>query len=567
MEVWKNEKTFFPFRLCSPLWIVQFVNADPQDPDSDDYAPGRAIVDIKHEYLPITPTPNGGDIIETGLPSIDSLNTQYQVYSFEKIYKGKWEAVKGYFLLKFPDTFDVNQVVSSYSNDLHVLTASPDFKIEFDVTPIDSFYQQQWGLPKIKCPQAWRYTNGSPYVVIEIIDMCVDYGHPDLVHNMWQNTGQAPYGEDADGDGHTVEWDPVENEWVLDPGDLDGWDDDDNGYIDDLVGWNFAGSQSNPEPNPYTACDDFLPGTGGDHGDHTAGTAAAVTNNYITPEEATKVCNNWTGTTAGTAWFCKIMAAQVSGYYISECVDAIAYGVDNGAKIISMSWSYGEDWPDIRNVIDSAWNEGLLLVASAGNYYSETPRYPAAYENVIAVAATDNDDVKEDYSNYGTWVDICAPGDNWSPGREYKWWRYCYSSIGGTSISAPFVSGVAAMVWSCNWSATNTEVREALESTADNIDDYNPGYEGLLGSGRVNALEAVKVFRPVPPASGDCNADGIVDLGDIMSLISYLYKNGPPPDPLCVGDVNDDGIVDFEDLLYLSNYLYKGGPAPQDGCD
>jgi len=89
----------------------------------------------------------------------------------------------------------------------------------------------------------------------------------------------------------------------------------------------------------------------------------------------------------------------------------------------------------------------------------------------------------------------------------------------------------------------------------------------LLGSGRVNALEAVKVFRPVPPAPGDCNADGIIDLGDVLRLISYLYKGAAPPDPLCVGDVNDDGIVDFEDLLYLNNYLYKGGPAPQDGCD
>jgi len=555
------KKLFFSFGFVALFGCFSLVNADPQDPDSDDYAPGRVIVDIKHEYLPINPTPNGEDIIETGLLSIDSLNSCYQVYSFEKIYKGQWEAVKGYFLLEFPDTFDVIQVVSSYTNDLHVLCASPDFKIEFDVTPVDSFYPQQWGLTKMKCPQAWRYTNGSPYVVIEIIDDCIDYGHPDLVHNMWQNKRQWPYGEDADGDGHTIEWDPAQNRWVLDPGDLNGDDDDFNGYRDDLVGWDFQYDDRNPECDPRGAS--IL----GDHGDHTAGTAAAVTNNYITPEEATNVCNNWTGTVAGTAWFCKIMAARVNGNYISQCEAAIAYGVDNGAKIISMSWSYGEDWPTLRNEINAAWDAGLLLVASAGNQSSETPRYPAAYENVIAVAGTDNNDVKADNSNYGTWVDICAPWDNWSPGREHKWWRYCYSEIGGTSISAPFVAGVAAMVWSCNLSATNVEVREALESTADNIDAHNPGYQGLLGSGRVNALEAVKVFRPVPPAPGDCDADGVIDLGDILWLKAYLYLNGPPPDPLCVGDVNDDGIIDLGDMMYLISYLYQGGPAPLDACD
>ncbi len=554
------------FCFVALFGLFSLVNADMQDPDSDDYALGRVIVDIKHEYLPITPTPNGEGIIETGHLSIDSLNTFYQVYSFEKIYKGQWEAVQGYFLLKFPDTFDVNQVVSSYSNDPHVLCASPDFKIEFDVTPVDSFYPQQWGLHKIKCPDAWRHTNGSPYVVIEIIDNCIDYGHPDLVHNMWQNLGQWPDGEDMDGDGHTIEWDPVENEWVLDPGDLNDDDDDFNGYPDDLVGWNFEGNYPEYEPNPNTACVGFSPWDVSDHGDHTAGTAAAVTNNYITPEEATKVCDNWTGTVAGTAWFCKIMAARVSDHY-NQRIAAIAYGVDNGAKIISMSWSFPFDPPGLEDIINSAWDEGLLLVASAGNQSSETPRYPAFYENVIAVAGTDNNDVKEENSNYGTWVDICAPWDNWSPGREHKWWRYCYSEIGGTSISAPFVSGVAALVWSCNRWATNAEVREALETTADNIDAHNPGYQGLLGSGRVNALEAVKIFRPVPPAPGDCNADGVIDLGDILWLSAYLYRNGLPPDPLCVGDVNDDGIIDLEDMMYLVNYLYKGGSAPLDGCD
>jgi subtilisin family serine protease len=542
---------------------------------AENYVPATVIVDIKHAYLPITPTPNGQSIIMIDIPSIDSLNVQYEVYSFEKMYKGAWTAVKGYYLLSFPDTFDVTQVASAYSNDLHILAASPDFPIEFDVTPVDSFYPQQWGHLNMNSSSAWRHTNGHPNVVIQIIDQCVDYGHPDLVHNMWQNTGAWPYGEDVDGDGRTIEWSEADSQWVLDPGDFNNWDDDNNGYRDDLVGWNFAGNQSNPDPNPNTACADLPPSQGGDHGDHTAGTAAAVTNNNISAEEAAHVCDNWTGTTAGTAWFCKIMAARISGYRISEAIDAIAYGVDKGARIINMSFSHSEDWATFRNAINAAWDAGLLLVGSAGNYGSEQPRYPAAYENVIGVAATDPSDVKFTDSNYGTWVSLCAPGENWSPGREFgHWFRYCYSEMGGTSIAAPFVAGVAALVWSCNLDATNTEVRAAIETTAVDICDL-PGNQGQpwcypfnrLGHGRVNALEAVKEFRPVPPPPGDCNCDFTVSAGDVVYLISYIYRAGSPPDPLCVADVKDDDVIDAADVVYLISYLYQGGPPPLDGCD
>jgi subtilisin family serine protease len=263
------------------------------------------------------------------------------------------------------------------------------------------------------------------------------------------------------------------------------------------------------------------------------------------------------------------MAARASG--ISESIAAIAYGIDNGAKIISMSWGYYQDYPNLHNEIDSAWNEGLLLVASAGNNSIETPRYPAAYENVIAVAGTDSNDVKNSYSNYGTWVDICAPWDNWSPGRVGKWWTYCYYSIGGTSISAPFVAGVAAMVWSCNHSATNAQVRAALENTADNIcgipGNYNYCYPvNKLGHGRVNALEAVKVFRPYPPPPGDCTLDYQITVSDAIFLLNYLYHSGPPPDPYCVGNVNGDTIIDIGDAMYILNFLFHNGPPPQDGC-
>ncbi len=535
---------------------------------AQDFVPGQIMIDIKHEYLPITPTPNGEDIIITGLPSIDSLNALFSVYAFETPVGTSSEISRGFYLLKFPDSVNADQVLSSYLADIHINMGSLNYIRKPHLTPSDYYFPQQWGLSKMKCPEAWRHTNGSPSIIIQIIDGGTDYGHPDLVHNVWQNNAQWPYGEDADGDGHTIEWDPTQNRWVLDPGDLDGNDDDYNGYYDDLVGWDFM----NGDPDPAIGEDPVYPWL--DHGDKTAGTAAAVTDNWISQAEATWVCWNDTGTVAGTSWFSKIMIARMWDDW--DAIDAIDYGMNKAARIISMSWGGPGDNAMLHAKLDEAWGAGLLLIASAGNDSNEVLNYPAAYPNVIAVAATDGNDVKEGYSTYGTWVDICAPGRNMVPDRDNKWWDYyCYlNNWAGTSASAPFAAGVAAMVWSCNWWATNAQVRDAIINTADNIYGIpgNYPYIGKLGSGRVNALEAVKVFRPTPPPPGDCNADLIVNVGDIIVLINYVFLGLSPPDPLCVGNVNGDDVIDIGDINYLLNYLYKNyppgsQPPPQDGCN
>lgn len=495
------------------------------------------------------------------LPSIDSLNGLYAVYDFETLVDTSSEVNKGVFVLKFADSLDVAEIVSSYLADPHVRVAGPNYIPRPDVTPEDYYFPEQWGLTKIKCPEAWRYTNGSSSIIIQIIDGGTDYGHPDLVHNIWQNLG-----EDLDGDGHTIEWNPILNRWTLDQGDLDySFDEDTNRYYNDLVGWDFRFERTDPRGvDPIPDRDSRFR----DHGDKTAGTAAAVTDNWITEDEAQWMCYLDIGTVAGTSWFSKIMIARFNKY--TEAMNAIDYARNNGAKIISMSWSLGVDYPVLRDKVDEAWNAGLLLVASAGNDSSSARRYPAAYENVIGVTGTDENDVKVPDANWGTWVDISAPWSNTAPSRAGIWDFYCYDhSFGGTSCSAPFVAGVAAMVWTCNVSATNAEVRDAILGTTDYIYDIwgNDPYYDMLGSGRVNALRAVKVFRPNPPPSGDANTDGIVDVSDIVYLIDFLYSAGPPPDPVCVGDVNDDGTVNVGDVVYLVTYLYRGGPAPLDGCD
>ncbi|MCK4427431.1 MAG: S8 family serine peptidase, partial [candidate division Zixibacteria bacterium] len=519
-------------------------------PKAQDFVPGQIMIDIKHEYLPITPTPNGDSIIVTGLPSIDSLNVLYGVYAFETPVNDSTGVSRGFFLFKFPDSLNVNQVLSSYLEDIHINMGSLNYiRKPHGITPSDYYYPQQWGLRKMQCPDAWRYSLGSSSIIIQIIDGGTDYGHPDLVDNIWQNTtGEwCPYGEDADQDGHTIEWDPVQNRWVLDPGDLNDVDEDYNGYRDDLVGWDFLSWDRDPdcEDSPYPWLD---------HGDQTAGTAAAVTDNYINPAEADWICYHLCADTsvAGTSWFSKIMIARFLGDDW-DAMDAIDYAMNEGAKIINMSWGDTSDNPQLHAKLDEAWETGLLLIASAGNSYGEDIHYPAAYENVIAVAATDSDDVKTDYSTYGTWVDICAPGWNKTPDRDNKFWQYyCYANFGGTSCSAPFLSGVAALVWTCYPESSNTAIRTALINSADDIYDIpeNYPYIGKLGSGRANAYNAVRYYGAEPRPSGDCNGDGVVDVADVVFLMNYLFAGGPPPNPLCIADVNDDGAVSVADIVY-----------------
>jgi subtilisin family serine protease len=534
---------------------------------AQDFVPGQIMIDIRHEYLPITLTPNGGGIIETGLPSIDSLNVLYGVYDFERPVDTSSQVSKGFYLLKFPDSLNVNQILSSYLADIHINMGSLNYIRQPDgVTPRDYYYPQQWGLRKMKCPDAWMYTLGSSSIIIQIIDGGTDYGHPDLVHNIWQNLG-----EDADGDGHTIEWDPAQNRWILDPGDLNRYDDDYNGYCNDLVGFDFTKLSCDydtslvgydPQPCNYPV------GCWGDHGDKTAGTAAAVTNNRISSAEATWICENTQNSVAGTSWYSKIMIARMLDDW--DAIDAIDYGRNNGARIISMSWGGDDDNPQLHAKLDEAWGAGLLLIASAGNYIYDVPAYPAAYQSVIAVAATDTIDIKESYSNYGTWVDICAPGSNWSPSRDNKFWDYyCYTNWGGTSASAPFVAGVAALIWTCYPDSNNSAIKRALLNTADNIYSIpgNSPYYGKLGSGRANAYNAVRYYGAQPRPSGDCNGDRVVDAADLVFLLNYLCQQGPAPAPLCIADVTDDGAVDFSDLIYLLNYLFAHGPAPKNGCD
>lgn len=267
-------KTIFILGIFAIINNFGFVSAQ-------DFVPGEVIVDLKHQFLPVDINVDQDNNIVTGLASVDTLNRLYKCFSFEKIYKGKWTPMQGAYLLKFPDTLDVNQIVNSYAQDFHVQIASPNHIMKTDVTPDDEYFPQQWAHDSthMQSEIGWQIAPGDSFITVQVIDVCLDWMHPDLKDNIWQNLG-----EDADGDGHTIEWDPDSNKSVFDRGDVDGYDDDFNGYPDDFVGYDFQGDYCETYPweeDNDPRCMNCFPYYATTHGDATSGTAGATTNNTI----------------------------------------------------------------------------------------------------------------------------------------------------------------------------------------------------------------------------------------------------------------------------------------------
>ena len=360
-------------------------------------------------------------------------------------------------------------------------------RVEFDRArrlahvPNDPYWPQMWNLAKIRADAAWDTEQGDPSVVIAVMDTGLDRTHPDLAANAWSNAGEIP---------------------------SNGVDDDGNGYVDDVHGWDFA--YDDAEPN-----DEY------GHGTSCAGIVAAVQDNAL-------------GVT-GVAPHCKVVgikAATDSGYfYDSANVPALVYCADMGFQVVSMSFYSDEVTPAERDAIDYCWSKGTLLVAAAGNDDSVLPFYPGAYENVLSVAASNFSDGKSWFSNWGTWVDVAAPGESLptvTVGGGYT------TGFAGTSGATPQVAGLAGLLFAANPAASNAQVRAAIEDSAAAL--FQPPYGSIVGYGRIDCADALarvlgQTSGPKPAVVSFVSPCG----GGPSFLPSTLAWNAPPE--LYVGGV------------------------------
>ncbi|MDI6735566.1 MAG: S8 family serine peptidase [bacterium] len=374
--------------------------------------------------------------------------------------------------LTIPEDADILSIIKKYEKDPDVIYAEPNYYATLYLTPNDTSFSSQWGLHNtgqtggtadadIDAPEAWDIHTGSG-VTIAVIDTGVDWDHPDLANNIWSNSGEISG---------------------------NGIDDDGNGYIDDTRGWDFADNDNNPMD--YHG-----------HGTHVAGIISAVTNN--------------SQGVAGVGWANKIMPVKMFPSATDDAIgNAIKYAVDNGARVLSNSWGYTSPgvFPNVvKDAIDYADSSGSLVIFAAGNDNSSSLYYPGAYDKVIGVASTTHNDTKSSFSNYGDWVDVSAPGSS----IYSTLWNDTYTYMSGTSMACPFVSGLAGLLFSLYPAWTNTLVRQRIENTTDDIDALNPGYEGKLGTGRINAYTAI-FHSPVPAGNITLDKNKYIP-GDIIQI-------------------------------------------------
>lgn len=345
------------------------------------------------------------------------------------------------------------------------------------VVPNDNLWiLQDDYLLQMRFDLAWDQVKGEQGdVVIAMVDGGTDWRHLDLEANVWTNPGEI-----AD----------------------NGVDDDNNGFVDDVHGWNFANDSNDPTGLPATI-------NSARHGTHTAGIACAVANN------ARDI--------AGATWNAKVMplnaASPTTDNAIQFGYQGILYAAANGADIINCSWG-GQVSPSAfeLDVIDFAEEQGAAIVAAAGNNGNIDPHYPSSYRKVLSVANVTNTDVLNGGSNFGPDIDVCAQGTfirSLYPGNTT-------AALTGTSMSSPHAASVAALVKTLFPNLLPQQVLQQVRATCDDISSVNVGYDGLLGKGRVNALRALTIDQPAirleSVAVETPDNDGVIEAGEEIRI-------------------------------------------------
>lgn len=458
------------------------------------YEPTRLIVKFRAGTAVDPATVKG--LATTGLPEVDALHARYGVTAQRRLVRegvptAADNPLRSTFLFAIPSGGDIEAMARDYRALASVEYAMPDYAVELYASPNDPLYVHQWalhntgqghyhvedgvlsivyGTPDADIDAEEVFANPpdqTATVVVAIVDTGVDWDHPDLVSRMWQNPGEI-----AD----------------------NGIDDDRNGYIDDLVGWDFSANDLGDPP--FAIWEDNDPTDPMGHGTHCAGIVAGAIGNGIG--------------IAGAVADVRIMALKFYPYMpLSAAAAGIVYAADNGADVISMSWGLAGQIPVVEEALGYAAARGVVLIASIGNDGIEQINYPASYDLTVAVGATNDSDHVTSFSTISPYIDVCAPGRSILSLRAAGTDMYApsepnvhivdsqYYIASGTSMSGPYTAAVAAYVRSLSPGLDRERVREILHATADDyVDPYGtgasyPGWDKYSGWGRVNLASAI----------------------------------------------------------------------------
>ncbi|PLW92495.1 MAG: hypothetical protein C0592_10605 [Marinilabiliales bacterium] len=426
---------------------------------------------------------NPNDLPFNTLQFIERLSGKYQFTRLSRpFHQAKnYEPLENLYQIDFTDYANADNIIKDLQNIEGVEYAEKVPMMYTTITvPNDTYYNttNAWGLFKINAGMAWDYSLGSSAITVAVVDNAMQMAHPDLSGAWWTNPGEIAG---------------------------NGIDDDGNGYIDDVNGYDVADDDNNPNP----------PSTSFDHGTHVSGIVGASTNN------STGVASIGYGVSVIPV---KSTADAASPTSVTNGYDGIIYAANTGADVINLSWGGYSYSTTAQNIINYAYGQGCIIVAAAGNDDITTSHYPSSYNNVISVASTTTDDSKSSFSNYGSDIDVSAPGSfiySTLPNNTYGY-------MSGTSMASPMVAGLCGLMLSLNPGLTQTDVQTCLENTCDDIDAANPSYINQLGAGRINAEAAMSCVSSTlgwaPVADFTANITTVSAGGNVTFTDQSIYN-------------------------------------------
>ncbi|MFA4937117.1 MAG: S8 family serine peptidase [Patescibacteria group bacterium] len=528
----------------SLVYAGPFVDSTYTSQDKATNVPGEIIIKFKEKNAASIDRNLNSQTMKlspsrTGLSSVNTLNVKYKVKDIAPVFKelkdkqlqtnksykqlftetkanfsqrakrapknAKVPNLTNIYKLELEDkSADIQAICEEYKKDPNVEYCEPNYIATVFTLPNDTYvdpnqkgtwlagawgqsYSNLWGLEKIKMEEAWAVTSGGSNIIVAVSDTGVDYNHPDIQDNIWNNLGEVPD---------------------------NNIDDDGNGYVDDISGYNFVNNSNNP-------MDD------NGHGTHVAGTIAAKTDNNLG--------------VAGVCPGCKIMPVKgldgSGSGYDNALAETITYAADNGADVINMSWGGQGNSQLIAAAVEYAYSQGVILVAAAGNSNLDVNYFfPAKLPQVITVAATDNENARAYFSNWGDKIDVAAPGvqilslraagtDMYKGARGYTNGanfvpafdvnaQYYRSS--GTSMAAPHVAGAAALILVQKSSFTNEDIRQVLRGSADDL--ATPGFDVYTGGGLINLSRALGLNQVSYASISSPISESILMKSDVTSL-------------------------------------------------
>ncbi|MEW7279411.1 S8 family serine peptidase [Aquimarina sp. 2201CG1-2-11] len=519
--------------------------------------------------------------VKTGITAIDKCNKKLRATSMKRVFRpaGKFEekhrkfGLHLWYEITYDNSIPVDEAIRLYQKSYPVEVAHARHKIEyadgythqsktvtisentlpkkntnsssFNGAPNDPEYSKQWHYNNtgntggtlgsdIKLEKAWEIEKGDPRVIVAVMDQPVQVDHPDLKKNMWVNENEIPG---------------------------NGIDDDNNGYIDDINGYDYVNDTGNIN--------------GMEHGTHVAGTIAAETNNGIGVAGVAGGTGNGDGV--------RIMTCGILGFGIGGFEESFVYAADHGAVISNNSWTFNlnSDQSDITATkaginyfianaggVNKAMTGGLVVFAMGNDGFEYSDSFPDREASILHVGATDHSDKKSSFSNFGTWGELFAPGGSGKRGIPKEdvlstLDKSTYGYLSGTSMATPHVSGVAALLVSHHYGKlTPDQVKTLLQGGADPIDNLNPGYIDKLGAGRVNAWASLSARYENIPVNVvlDARTETSIQIkwNKISTADSYQirYKKVGNPNWIMVSDISTN-IYNIQGITKGTAYIFQ----------